>query len=61
MKRTTVLSLVLLIGAMTVNSGCARLASASSQQRATDPSMADAVGPTGMSHDSKRYLANDPP
>ena len=60
MKRTTVLSLALLIGAMSLCSGCTRLASAGSQQRAADPSMADSLG-SGMSRDSKSYMANDPP
>ncbi|HEX3132884.1 MAG TPA: hypothetical protein VHX44_04790 [Planctomycetota bacterium] len=61
MKRTTVLFLALLLGAMALCSGCVQLASSASQQRTATSSMADSLGPTGMSHDSKRYMANDPP
>lgn len=58
MKRLPILAVLLL---MVVASGCARQASTKGQQRLTNPSMADQVGPTGMSRDSKSYLAADPP
>jgi len=66
MKRTTALSLALLISALALCSGCigpnaTRLPSSKSQARATNPSMADPLGPTGLSRDSKYYMANDPP
>jgi hypothetical protein len=61
MTRSTALSLVLLFTLMTVASGCARSTSVNGQARAADPGMADSLGPTGMSRDSKSYMANDPP
>jgi hypothetical protein len=61
MTRSTAFSLVLLFAVMTMASGCARDASTEGQPRVADPGMSSAVGPTGMSRDSKRYIANDPP
>lgn len=61
MTRSTALCLVLLFAVMTVASGCARTASTKGQPRVADPGMSSAMGPTGMSRDSKRYMANDPP
>jgi hypothetical protein len=48
-------AVVLLLG------GCTRLNSSSSLPRATNPGMADALGPSGLSRDSQRYMANDAP
>ncbi len=61
MKRTTAWSLACLFVILLASSGCARTASSASQQRLPTPSMADATGPAGLSHDSKGYMAADPP
>ncbi|MBA3700935.1 MAG: hypothetical protein H0W78_18960 [Planctomycetes bacterium] len=59
MKRLPWFAVVLLVAASL--SGCARQASTQGQQRLATPSLADPQGPSGLSSDSKRYLAADPP
>jgi hypothetical protein len=61
MKRTTILSLALMMAALAVTSGCARATSSNAQARGATPGMADAQGPSGLSRESKGYLASDPP
>jgi hypothetical protein len=53
-------TLILLLLATIVIGGCARSPSTYSTPRTTSPGMADAVGPSGLSQDSKRYMAFDP-
>jgi hypothetical protein len=59
MKRLPFVAVVLLIAASL--GGCARQASTQGEQRLATPSLGDAVGPSGLSVDSPRYLAADPP
>jgi len=58
MKRMPFIAVVLLVAVSL--SGCARQASTQGEQRLMTPSLADPVGPSGLSTDSKRYIAADP-
>ena len=61
MKRAQIWSLAVLMVALAVLGGCGDLASGRSQPRGADPGMASGTGPSGLSRDSKAYIANDPP
>jgi hypothetical protein len=58
MRRLPILAVLL---SLVVASGCARQASTRGEQRLATPSMADQLGPPGLSRDNKSYLAADPP
>ena len=60
MTRAPAWSLVLLLAALAVLGGCAETPSGRSQPRGAEPGMASPT-PSGLPHDSKRYIANDPP
>lgn len=59
MKCAPALVVVLLVAASLC--GCARQTSVNGQQRLVSPSLADPVGSSGLSRDSKGYMAADPP
>jgi hypothetical protein len=60
MKRAPVLKMMLLMTVLTMFGGCMETGATRGQQRGTNPGMVD-PGPSGLSRDSKAYLANDAP
>ena len=60
MKRAPTLKMILLMTVLTVLGGCMETGAISGQQRGTNPGMVD-PGPSGLSRDSKAYMANEAP
>ena len=60
MKRAPVLKMMLLMTVLTMLGGCMETGAISGQPRGTNPGMVD-PGPSGLSRDSKAYMANDAP
>lgn len=62
MKRIHILALIVLVSALSaMSSGCARQASNQGMKRLAEPTLTDPVGSSGLSHESKSYIAADPP
>ena len=60
MKRAHVLALIMLVSLLSAGvSGCARQASNQGMKRLAEPNLTD-PGSSGLSRDSKAYMANDP-
>lgn len=62
MKRVHVLALLVLVSVLSSGiAGCARQASNQGMKRLAEPSLTDPVGSSGLSRESKSYIAADPP
>jgi hypothetical protein len=60
MKRAPTLKMILLMTVLTMLGGCMETGAIGGQQRGTSPGMVD-PGPSGLSRDSKAYMANEAP